>query len=920
MEQENKDLQTEIARLKDVEEKAQSAQQFHQEDLREQARITQEAQRNYEQELLKHAEAAKTVQQLREEINRLRTEARTLRTEAETATATLQSSESSWETQKADYERELREVRNRANDLVKQNNILHQQFEYVTMQAQQIRQRSEADFNTVEGVVPSEDTSIGKEDSIEGLREVIKYLRREKEIVDIKYELLQQENRRLKQQLDRTVKELDETRVQLMSEREKEANAATSSAQHQELLAKINELNVLRESNVTLRAESERNTRRATELEAKVSELTSQISPLEEKLRLLQAEVESKDDQTRLLTEDNERWKNRNQQILQKYERIDPVELQNLRDQLIAVSVEKEKLEAQLLEANNKNRAVAEAWKARHDKAVASAKARLDQNRETIESLEAKITEAAKESAERVSQLERVRAEAESAEQELNRQLVMLHSQLDESRANASVVISDGSSWQTEKQALEESIKQKDDEIARISNLARGAERAKVFVDINIANEQRDHAAKLAAVEEELQKLREQSGQAPVGEANTDQDFEQRVNEEVQRRLLSDTSQQMDSNQQRLAHAEQDIELAITKAVRANQEAADARLAEVIAAKDKELTEIHNASGQVDVDTRIAEAIQKREVELKEIHEREVKEAADAAFKRFKQPSTEKILAAGIKYGEKLFNERWEKFMQEQAPAGGVSQEAIDRAVEEALKKKEEEYAERLQKATEGAKNEAEMRSKLQVGKLQKQVADTKAKLESYEKQFGSLPSSGEAASQQASMQTEQVTVPTPQLTQPQQGTSVFQKLQAGRGVGIPRGRGGVQGLGRGGVQGLGRGGGQGQGRGQRLSGQHHPQQQGQSQGQRPAVNRPVPAGSPAAPGQQGQQRRQSGQQQAQQSQLPRPTATLNAAASPFQPGVKRTRDDEPQGGQAAGQKRTRIANNSENVGNDGQS
>jgi nucleoprotein TPR len=480
LEVEIKTLQAEAARLKEVEERAQLAQGFYQEDLRAQAHIAQEAQQNYERELVKHAKAAQSVQQLREEIGNLRTELRTLRTEAETATATLQSSESSWEAQKVEYERELREVRSRVDDLVKQNNILHQQFESVTSQAQQIRQRSDSDLATLEDSV--QESPFGNEDSVEGLREVIKYLRREKEIVDIKFELLQQENRRLKQRLDRTTADLDETRTLLMSEREKEANAAASSAQHQELLTKINELNLLRESNVTLRNENERNAKRAAELERKVSELTAQISPIEEKTRILQAELESKDDQMRLLAEDNERWKNRNQQILQKYERIDPVELKNLKDQLAATSAEKEKLDAQLADANSKNRAVAEAWKAKHDKAVASAKTRLDQNRELIESLEAKLNASAKERDENVSQIETIKSEAEAAKQELNQQITTLQSQLEELRQNPPPIgAADTSVLETGNQALEETIKQKDAEIVRITALARGAERAKVF-------------------------------------------------------------------------------------------------------------------------------------------------------------------------------------------------------------------------------------------------------------------------------------------------------------------------------------------------------------------------------------------------------------------------------------------------------
>ena len=749
MEQENKTLQAEITRLKDVEEKAQISQGLYQDDLRAQAHIAQEAQRNYERELVKHAEAAQNVQQLREEIGNLRTEIRTLRIQAETATATLQSSELSWESQKADYERELREARTRVEDLVKQNNILHQQFESVASQAQQIRQRTDSDLTALEASVSNQDALTGKEDSVEGLQDIIKYLRREKEIVDIKYELLQQENRRLKQQLDRTTSDLDETRILLMSEREKEASAATTSAQHQELLAKINELNLLRESNTTLRNENERNTRRAAEFEAKVSLLTSQLSPLEEKVHVLRAEIESKDDQMRLLMEDNERWKNRNQQILQKYERIDPVELQNLKDQVAAADAEKDKLDAQLADAISKNRAVAEAWKAKHDKAVASAKTRLDQNRELIESLEAKINNSVKESADTTSQVETVRKEAEAVKQELNQQITTLQTQLDELRQNPATA-DDGSAWETEKKALEDSIKQKEAEIARITSLARGAERAKVFTSVIFTNEQRETATRLAALEEEVRTLKEEVGQVRAS-GTTDEDFERRVNEEVQQRMSLDPAPQADSLlQERLAEAEREKERAIAEAVRINQEAADSHLSEVIANKDKELAELGSRSGQVDIDARIAEAVQALEAELKELHEQEVKAAAEAAYKRFKQPSNEKILAAGVRHGEKLFNERWEKFKEEQAAGGNlIQQEAITKAVEEAIKEKEEEHAEKLVKAREGAKMEEEARNKLQYMKLQRQLNEANAKIASYETQYGPAPGATQPLSQQ---------------------------------------------------------------------------------------------------------------------------------------------------------------------------
>ena len=226
---------------------------------------------------------------------------------------------------------------------------------------------------------------------------------------------------------------------------------------------------------------------------------------------------------------------------------------------------------------------------------------------------------------------------------------------------------------------------------------------------------------------------------------------------------------------------------------------------------------------------------------------------------------------------------------------------------------------------------EEESKNKLQYMKLQRQLNEANAKVASYEAQYGPAPGTTQPLPQQYQQrpqQMQQTHPPLPQIVPMQaevtfppagqqvQGTNVLQKLQAGRGGGIPRGRGGAniqQGLGRG----------QGQGRGQRLSGQHPPLQQlaQQSQGQRPAVNRPVPASSPT--GGPGQQRRQSAQQQ-QQSQLPRPAVAggLNVGAPAFQPGMKRPRDDESQRGQAnqtAGQKRTRVANSAENTGNGGQ-
>lgn len=97
-----------------------------------------------------------------------------------------------------------------------------------------------------------------------------------------------------------------------------------SSSKHSELLERINQLNILRESNATLRAESEANARRARLLDAQVTQLTSELEPLKEELRIANGQVDEKARQLSRLEVENQQWKDRNSQLLTK------VDLDNL--------------------------------------------------------------------------------------------------------------------------------------------------------------------------------------------------------------------------------------------------------------------------------------------------------------------------------------------------------------------------------------------------------------------------------------------------------------------------------------------------------------------------------------------------------------------------------------------------------------
>jgi nucleoprotein TPR len=338
-------LESEIVRLKDEGERYAMTAEFHQEDLRTQATIAQEAQGNYERELVKHADAAKALQKIRSDYNELKAKTLGLQTEAEAAKAALTQGEENWGDMRENYEKELSEMRARRDDLISQNKTLHQQLEAFSSQVAALQQSRAA--NDVEGEGTLDGTPSGPDSSVGEFQKIIRYLRREKEIVDVQCELAVQESKRLKKQLDYTQSQLDETRLKLEQERRSQADGGRSSAAHKDLMEKLTELNLIRESSVTLRNEARVAREQLEERSRKVEELLAQIQPLELRVREMENQLEVQEGEMKLLREDRDRWQQRNQQILQKYDRIDPAEMESLRTRIATVQKERDELAAE---------------------------------------------------------------------------------------------------------------------------------------------------------------------------------------------------------------------------------------------------------------------------------------------------------------------------------------------------------------------------------------------------------------------------------------------------------------------------------------------------------------------------------------------------------------------------------------------
>ena len=339
MDEQKASFETKMAQYKDQADRHAGAAHFYQEDLKAQAEIAQHAQQNYENELVKHADAARSLQKVRSEYNLLKIEVVEMKSEADSARTSLAQNEESWSEARARYEREIADLKAGRESLNAQNDRLHKQLDDVSIQITNLQKNSlKSNDEESEPVTASA--------GAENLQEVIRYLRREKEIVDFQLELSSQEAKRLKQQLDYTQTQLEETRVRLNQQRRLEEDSERATLNHNKLMETINELSTFRESNVTLRNETRQAQASLVLKSRQVEDLLAQMEPLQAEVRDLKNEIETQAGEVTLLKEDRERWQQRTQDILQKYDRIDPAEMEALKNKLHELETERDTIGA----------------------------------------------------------------------------------------------------------------------------------------------------------------------------------------------------------------------------------------------------------------------------------------------------------------------------------------------------------------------------------------------------------------------------------------------------------------------------------------------------------------------------------------------------------------------------------------------
>ncbi|KAL5428378.1 hypothetical protein PMIN04_000812 [Paraphaeosphaeria minitans] len=405
--QQKEALEADIARIQSDVKEYEAAMETQKQLVVSQAEIAKRAQADYENELSKHGETMKTLRAIRDQFNTLSTEVTQYKTEAEAARVSLSQNEEHWTAVKERQDRELREIREEKDGLNGQNKTLYEQIDTLNKTIKTLQDNRLS-------VAGGQADAINLDSSLNGLQELNRSLRNDKDILQLKVNGMELEVQRVRQELATKQEQLERANEKLLQAQSQSQNRP-SDAKFKALEESVGQLNLYRESNTTLRNDILRLEAERTQKDKELETLHAQLQPLQSRVLESEGELEFTSGQLKTVEEDRERWQKRHQDVLQRYDRIDPKELEDLKQQIETLKTERDQASQQVGEGFKERLKAAEEEAAKY-KAEAEAldkrRAKVVQDaRESLGKLKAEIKEAKEQLANTQAELASVREE-----------------------------------------------------------------------------------------------------------------------------------------------------------------------------------------------------------------------------------------------------------------------------------------------------------------------------------------------------------------------------------------------------------------------------------------------------------------------------------------------------------------------------
>ncbi|OON19548.1 M protein repeat protein [Opisthorchis viverrini] len=457
-------------------------------------RAAQEARLKYERELSLHAEDVEALTAARQEVDNWKSkladvqrQLTTSESRADTVAKELDEMSRSWDTER----QELNEKLNLAD---KDQSLMQDQIIKLTQQLIALRKLMEKPEETTEPSGSTSQLPISTEAGVtdlkasEDLLQLVNYLRRQKSIAEATCDASAAEVSRLLLRVASLESQKDHLQTELENERRASELAAETSQRHSELMERVEQLNLVTESNRLLRHERETLQANLKASEGQVRDLEALVGPLRSENSELMAQVNSLGTEKHSLEEERDRWKERCNRLVETAQRMDPEQYRmacNERDELQRqLRRAEEEVQQYSVKLNESRTELNEAMK-RHDaelnEALASRQATEEecaQHRSTCETLRKEL-EGKETTVVKLREIGRkYRQEAETLRRQLfanqsdGAQLQSLNEALTEAKADVVTLRSDLATVRSERSHLASVIT----EVMRVLNTAKANE------------------------------------------------------------------------------------------------------------------------------------------------------------------------------------------------------------------------------------------------------------------------------------------------------------------------------------------------------------------------------------------------------------------------------------------------------------
>lgn len=299
--------------------------------------LIEEAQQNYERELVLHSKDVETMNGLKTIVNSHRNVVHEKEEALKDALESLSEVKANASQVEESLKTEYAQLHEQFKIVEEENKSLHNQLATITEQMTSIQRHVEGN--------PDASKSFSEEDtkSTEQLMQVIKYLRREKEILNSKIEVAQAECARVKSQSEHFQKQLNESQAVLAREREQSSTSAMSSSKYADLLQKVQTNSALSDSNKILREENEALNGQLKSAQADVEIWKQEVNPIKDRIKVLEEKENTLNTELIAAKREVEKWKQRSNQLIEKQQMMNPETVKAMQNDISSLTQQLEK-------------------------------------------------------------------------------------------------------------------------------------------------------------------------------------------------------------------------------------------------------------------------------------------------------------------------------------------------------------------------------------------------------------------------------------------------------------------------------------------------------------------------------------------------------------------------------------------------